>query len=229
MPKKRAIRIVVSLLALPAVMGAYCGLAVDFTETFLVTDRVDLIAIDVDDGNVDAVAYDRPGILLKRHTFGYERLLSTPEYSVDDGVVSFEAHCKKEGVCSFDHMFELPLGVGFDIVMKHARIDIGYVDADIAATFDKGFFHGVRLAAPHVELTARSADVELDHATVPESVTIELDEGTVTIEVPIGEYRCELDAGGDVVTEGVTCDDAAAAVLEVTVGKGDITVTGTMP
>src|SRR5689334_19026737 len=103
--------------ALPALMGNHCGLAVDFTETFLITDPVDRISIDVDDGNVDAVAYPREAILLKRHTFGYERTLGTPSFEVADGVVAFEAHCKRQGTCTFDHMLELPLGIGFDITM----------------------------------------------------------------------------------------------------------------
>jgi hypothetical protein len=233
MPTTHRLRRITGLVAaLPLVMGAFCGLAVDFTETFLITDPVDLIVIDVDDGNIDAVAYDRPAILLKRHTFGYERKLGEPTFTVEDGVASFEAHCKdgKESICTFDHMFELPFGVGFDITMLDARIDLGYVDANITASFVHGFFHGVQLQAPSLEIEARSAEVDLDYAAVPETIAIDLDKGSVAISLPTGEYQCLLDAdAGEVSTDGITCDDAATAVLDVHLGHGDITVTGVMP
>ena len=224
---------IVSLLALPLVMGSYCGISFDFTETFLVTDPVNLIVIDVDDGNVDAVAYDRPAILLKRHTFGFENILLEPTFTVENGVASFDAHCKKKNeVCSFDHMLEVPLGVAFDLTMLDARIDIGYVDADITADIQTGFFHGVRLAAPQLEITARSADVDIDYAVAPEAAVIELDAGDVSLAVPPGDYQCLLDASDGTVeiqAATVVCNDTATSVLDVHTGRGDITVTEALP
>ena len=222
-------RILLLVAALPIVMGSYCGIAFDFTETFLITDPVTLIVIDVDDGNIDAVAYDRPAILLKRHQFGIENVLGEPTFTVENGVASFEAHCKKQGHCTYDHMLELPFGVGFDITMLDARIDIGYVDADIVVDIQTGFFHGVRLAVPHLELSARAADLELDYAVAPQTITIDLDRGDVMLALPAGEYQCRFEGSVTMEPSGVVCNDAAVPVLDVATGNGEITVTEALP
>jgi hypothetical protein len=129
-------------------------------------------------------------------------------------------------------MLEVPLGVGFDLTMLDARIDIGYVNANITANIEGGFFHGVRLAAPQLELTARSAEVELDYAAVPEAIVVDIDAGEVSLAVPAGDYQCLLDAEDGAVamqTPTVICNEMAAAVLDVRVGRGDITVTEALP
>lgn len=220
--------VVLLLAALPVLGGSYCGLAVDFTETFLITDPVDRIEIIVDDGNVDAVAYPREALLLKRHTFGYERIIIPAEYSVEDGVIRFEGHCKKQGVCSFDHLFELPLGISFDITMLDGRIDLGYIDGDIAIDIETGWFNGVRLASPDVSFTADEAAVELDFAVAPTSLAIALGSGDVTLALPTGSYRCDFDVPGDAAFDGmpITCDDAATAVLTVQISSGTLAITG---
>lgn len=222
---------VIVAVCLPAFVGAgTCGLVLDFTETFLVTDPVDRIVIVTDDGNIDATAYERDAILLKRHTFGFEASLGKPSFDVTDGVASYEVHCKFAHKCTFDHMFELPFGIAFDITMAQANIDIGYTDGDIAADFDEGQFKGVRLASPRVEIAADSADVDIDWTVVPESVSIDLGRGEVILEVPAGEYRCTLDAeSGEVTLQGVSCLDTATAVLDVRVGDGNILVMGITP
>ncbi|MFY0539145.1 hypothetical protein [Nannocystis pusilla] len=55
---------------------------------------------------------------------------------------------------------------------------------------------------------------------------VDLGEGDVDLKVPAGSYRCNFASdAGEVTRSGITCDDAAAAVLDVQVGRGDITVT----
>ena len=216
-------------LALPVLMGGHCGFLLDYGETRLITDPVELIVISADDGNIDAVSFERNGILLRRHTFAYQRVLEQPSFSVEDDVLSFSAHCEdNDDICSFDHMLELPLGVGFDITMDDAQIDMGYMEADITASFDTGYFNGVRLASPRLDVTANSAEIDADFATVPESVVIDLDHGDVTLSLPAGEYQCRLDAANGEVTfegDGIVCNDAGTAVLDVHLGVGDIFVT----
>jgi hypothetical protein len=217
-------------LCLPVFVGAgTCGLVLDYTETFLVTDPVDTIVIVTDNGNVDATAYDRDAILLKRHTFGFEASLGKPSFSIEDGVAAFEVHCKFEDKCTFDHMFELSFGVAFDIEMEHANIDIGYTDGDITVDFEDGRFKGVRLLSPRVNIAADDADVDIDYAGVPEAVAIDLGRGEVVLEVPVGEYQCLLEAEGEVTVMGITCLDTAAAVLDVRTGDGDVLVMGITP
>lgn len=217
------------VLALPLLMGGHCGFLLDYGETRLITDPVELVVFNVDDGNIDVVSYERNGVLLRRHTFAFQRRLEPPSFSVEDGVLGFSAHCKdNDDSCSFDHMLELPFGIGFDITMDDAQIDMGYVDADITASFDTGYFNGVQLASPRLDVTASSAEIYADFAAIPESVVIDLDRGDVTLSLPAGEYQCQLDATNGEVTlesDGIVCNDVATAVLDVHLGVGDILVT----
>ena len=162
-------------------------------------------------------------------TFVLEPTPGAEGLSVEDGVLSFSAHCEdNDDSCSFDHMLELPFGIGFDITMDDAQIDMGYMDADITASFDTGYFNGVRLASPRLEVTANSAEIDADFAAIPESVVIDVDHGDVTLSLLAGEYQCLLDAtNGEVTVEGdgIVCDDAATVVLDVHLGVGDILVT----
>ncbi len=218
----------VAVLALPVVMGpGKCGFVLDFTETVLITDKIDRVTLGVDDGSIVATMYDREATLLKRHTFGFEPSLGLVSNAVEDGVLKLEARCKYEGNCRFDHMFELPLGVAFEVDMLDSQISLGYIDSDIDINFTSGWFKGVRLAAPNFTLSLGTGDITVDFAAAPEAVTIALAEGDVALEVPAGPYRCVFSASGAVDNTGVTCDDAAPAVLDIQVQAGNITVTGT--
>lgn len=229
MPRLRSAGLVV--LALPALMApGRCGFVIDYTETVLFPEEIQRVVIDADDGSVIATSYEREAALLKRHTFGFEPSLGLVQQTVDDdGTLLLAAHCKYEGNCSFDHMLEVSLGVGFDITMKHSEIRLGYIQGDIAADFDSGLFEGVRLESPNVDITLPLGDITLDHAVAPASVTIEVDDGSVALTLPPGgSYQCNLDAGGAVAVDAssITCDAAAEAVLDITVKSGDITVKG---
>jgi len=227
-PKRRLLPAVVAALALPAAMApGRCGFIVDFTESLLFPETIDRVVLDADDGSMIAVAYTRTSTMLKRHTYGFEPSLGQVSNTVTDGTLELDAHCKYEGNCTFDHMFELPLGVSFEISMLHAEMALGYISGDIEAAFESGWFKGVRLESQNLHIALDDGDITSDHAVAPASVTIELGTGTVDLTVPPGSYVCRLDSGkGDVKTDGITCDDAADAILDVQVGTGDITITG---
>ncbi len=220
------------MLALPLLVGAHgnCKYALDYTETLLVTDPVERIEITVDLGLVDAVAYERDGVFVKRHTFGFQSNLGAADYGVEDGVMHFEAHCRREGQCDWEHILELPPGVDLDIDMLVGDCDLGRTDGEITVNLGEGFFRGVRLASPRVTVRIGEGDVDLDHAAAPELVDVEIDDGSVALAVPPGTYRCDLVADdGEVAITGVECDDAATAELAVHVRRGDIVVTAAEP
>ena len=219
---------VVALLVLPVVMGpGRCGFILDYTETFLFADEIERVVLGADDGSIVATMYERGAILLKRHTFGFEPSVGSVTEAVEDGVLTLEARCKYEDNCRFDHMFELPLGIALEISMADAQISLGYIDSDIEVAFETGWFEGVRLAAPNFTLALAAGDVTVDFAAPPETVTIAVQTGDVVLAVPTGAYRCVFAAAvGKASTTGITCDDAAAAVLDVEVQVGDIVVRG---
>ncbi len=231
MPRTHRYRLtpaVVALLALPVVMGpGRCGFIIDYTETFLFADEIERVVLGADDGSIVATMYEREGTLLKRHTFGFEPSVGSVTEVVEDGALTLEARCKYEDNCRYDHMFELPLGIALEITMADAQISLGYLDSDVEVTFETGWFEGVRLAAPNFTLTLAAGDVTVDFAAPPETVTISVQTGSVVLAVPTGAYRCVLAATvGKASTTGITCDDAAAAVLDVQIQTGDIVVRG---
>jgi hypothetical protein len=219
------------VVALPLLTAAVCGPVVDYTETYLITDPIDRVEIDVDEGTVDAVAYPREALLLKRHTFGFERMLNPADYTVEDGVIHFTASCSKPDVCSFDHMIEAPLGIDYDVRMHEGLLDLGYIDGDVTVALDTGWMRGIRLATPHYSFVADEADVDLDFAAAPELLEIEIGRGEVVIAVPAGAYRCDIDApgGGSFAGAPVDCDDTATNVLSVRLDGGLLEITGVTP
>jgi hypothetical protein len=221
----------VALLSLPVAMApGRCGFLLDYTETFLITEEVGRVELGVDDGSVIATMYKRECSLIKRHTFGFEPSVGLQRDDVIDGVLELESRCKYDGNCRFDHMFELPEGVDFSVIMADSQISLGYFTGDIEVSFESGWFKGVRLESPNFTLSLTTGDVTADFAAAPESVAIEVGDGDVKLEVPAGEYRCDLaSAAGKVASTGITCNAAAAAVLDVQVQTGAITVTGVEP
>lgn len=228
---RRSVAIAVAVAALPVMMGpGRCGFLLDYTETILITEDADRVELGVDDGSVIGTMYKREGILIKRHTFGFEPSVGLQRAEVQGGVLELESRCKYEGNCRFDHMFELPEGVDFSVTMLDSQISLGYFTGDIEVSFESGWFKGVRLESPNFTLSLITGDVTADFAAPPESVAITVGEGDVKLELPVGEYRCDLAVReGKVRTTGITCDDAAAAVLDVQVETGDLTVTGVEP
>lgn len=218
----------VAVLTLPVAMGpGRCGFLLDYTETILITEDTHRVELGVDDGSVIATMFEREGILIKRHTFGFEPSVGLQRVDDVDGVLELESRCKYDGNCRFDHMFELPLGVDFAVTMADSQISLGYFTGDIEVDVQSGWFKGVRLESPNFTLSLSTGDVTADFAAAPESVAIEVGEGNVTLEVPAGSYQCDLASRtGKVASPGITCNDAAAAVLAVQVKTGDITVTG---
>lgn len=216
------------LVALPVLMApGRCGFALDYSNTFLITEDIERIVIRADDGLVIATAYERDATLFKRHVFAWEPSLYEPTHGVEDDALECEARCKYEGNCRFDFMFETPPHVGYDIEMKDTRVSLGYTSGDISVVATSGWFQGVQLQSKRVDLDYGDGDVELELIAAPESVSIVVATGDVLLSVPAGSYRCDFTASGDADVEGVTCDDAAEAVLTVTADGGDISVTGT--
>lgn len=220
--------ILVVAAALPLLMApGKCGFALDYTNTFLITDEIERIVIRADDGLVISAAYEREATLFKRHVFAWEPSLVEPEHGVEGDDLVCEARCLYEGNCRFDFMFETPPAVGFDIEMKDTRVSLGYTTGDIRVVAESGWFEGVQLGSRRVEIDLADGDVALELVEVPESVTITAGAGDVALTVPGGPYRCDFAGAGAPALDGVECvEDADAAALTITAEAGEISVTG---
>lgn len=217
-------------LALPATMGpGRCGFALDYTETYLITDPIERIVLGADDGTVVSTSYARDALLLKRHVFAFEPSLEAADHEIDGGDLVLEARCKYEGNCSFDHMFETPPAVAFDITMDEARVDLGYTVGDVTVTARTGSFRGVQLGSQQVDLDYDEGRIDLELIAVPVAVSVRVGKGSIIVTVPAGSYACKFAASGDLTQSGITCDDTAASVLDLAVESGDLRVEGVTP
>lgn len=228
--RTRLVSALLAVLALPAVMGpGRCGFALDYTETYLITAPIDRVVLNADDGTVVSTSYEREALLLKRHVFAFEPSLEAADHTVEDRQLLLEAHCKYEGNCSFDHMFETPPAVAFDITMDEARVDLGYTVGDVAVTARSGHFRGVQLGSQQVDIDYDEGQVDLELIAIPAAVVVRVGVGSVVVTVPAGSYACIFAASGELRQTGITCDDAAASVLDLAVEAGDLRVEGVTP
>lgn len=106
-----------------------------------------------------------------------------------------------------------------DMVINGA---IGTVDAstgsgDIEATeVDVSTFHA----------STGSGDAVLALVGAPTRVSVETGSGDVALTVPAGAYQVSAEVGGDLSMTGITAEDAANAVIEITTGSGDASIVG---
>lgn len=224
--REHARRAAGAVFAVALVGGCGKGIWYEFTEGFKYVEPFDHIDLDVDRGSLTFVAWPRPDATMKRHTSGFDKEFGPADAYVEDGVLVITAACKTDDRCWYDHMLEFSTGVSVAIRMKLGYVEIGYVDRELTVDLDEGGFAGVQLAGPVVEVSLGTGDIDVELVAVPERVTLVAGEGDVALTVPAGSYRCEFAAPEAPAVDGVTCDPAAAAVLDVTVEAGALTVTG---
>jgi hypothetical protein len=226
LPRSLASGLAPALLAAVALGGCGKGIYYEFTEGFKYVEPFDHVDVDVDRGSLSFVAWPRPDATMKRHTSGFDKEFGPTDAYVDDGVLRITGACKTDDRCWYDHMLEFSTGVSVAIRMKLGYVEIGYVDRELTAIIDEGGFVGVQLAGPVVEVSLGTGDIDVELVAVPQRVTLAADAGDIALTVPTGSYRCEFAAPKAPAVDGVTCDPAAAAVLDVTVEDGALTVTG---
>lgn len=215
------------LAALPALLGtSKCGIWFEFTEGFKFVAPFDHVRVDIDRGSALFVAYARPDATLKRHTSGYEPNFGPVRAEVEGGELVLAAACTADSRCWYDHMLEFPLGVSVEFTMKLGYVELGYLDRDLVVDIDEGALVARQLAAPAVDLSLGTGDILVEFAAAPQSAVIAAEAGDVDLTVPSGAYRCDFSTPDPPALAGVTCDPAAASVLQVTIGAGALTVTG---
>lgn len=205
-----------------------CGdILYDQSQRALILEPVDRVRFEVDIGDVEVFAFDRNAVSLLYYFFGAESQIVDVGWELQDDEIRGYVECESlEGQrsCLADFYTEVPLGTA--IVSRTTRGDLKLtgVDAPVEATV-AGSVEGVLLAAPTLDLEVTGGPVCLQFAAPPELLRLSLDAGEVTLRLPPGPYRCDLDADdGDVTLDGVTCDDSAEPTLEVSVGAGNITL-----
>lgn len=221
-----AARAVPVALVLPILGGAgICGnVLVDITQRELILDPVAAVDFAVDSGAVEIYAFDRNGISLFYYMTGSLRVIGDVGYAFNGDTLEVTSVCESDGFCNVNWSAEIMRGTAVDVNSGNGDVKVIGVDEVLRAEVAGGGFEGVGLRAPELEVTVDEGDVDVEMVEAPTRANIAVHAGDVTLTLPQGTYRCVLDtADGKIETTGVTCDETATAVIEVTIeSAGDI-------
>jgi len=211
-----------------AVCGLACGIVgYDISQRALILDPVEQVVFDSDRGAVEVYAFKRTAISILYHVVGFDTSIVDVGQELDGDVLRATILCDDDDICSADWYAEVPLGTAIAVGMREGGLKLTGVDAEVKAEVVAGDVDGVALGSPKFALTVEAGAVTLAWAVAPTSVVVAVGAGDVALTVPAGSYRCALTArAGAAAVDGVVCDEAAAASLEITVQTGDIRVQG---
>lgn len=208
--------------------GAACGeILVDIAQRDLILDPVTSVDFVVDRGDVEVYAFERNGINLYYYMFGSLDIIGAVGHELGDADLSVFSECAStKGLCKVSWYAEIMLGTAVDVHTGKGAVKLTGVDGPITADVVGGGFDGVALGSPVLDVIVDEGDVVVEWTTAPMQASIDVGTGNVTLTLPAGSYRCDLDtADGEIDTTDVVCDDAATVTLDVTVRDvGDITL-----
>lgn len=217
-------------LAMPLLGGAgICGVVLyDIAIREIVYDPVKRVNFTSDSGYVEVVASKRNGTSVWFYMTGSEPDIDDVGQRVDGDTLEVFALCAGD-YCNANFSVDVPFGTEISASTANGALKLTHVDASVVADVVGGDVTGVQLRVPTLDLTVAAGAVTLELLVPPEAVHITVEEGSVALTLPAGAYRCDLCASGTIDTTGITCDDAAPALLAIAVATGDIAVTTPEP
>jgi len=205
------------------------------TATEAVGERIDVVEIDNDSGNVSITAGDVDRTQVKQK-FSYRFDSPGNAFEVDDGVLKLK-DCG--WWCSVDYEVVVPAGTevsgeldsgnlllagvaSADVKADSGNITLRDIAGDLTLDIDSGNVEGTGLGG---DLTANVDSGRLDlQFTQPVDVKADVDSGDIELTVPDGEYRVEGDSDSGERDIQVTDSPDADHVLELNVDSGNVTV-----
>ncbi|HWB75012.1 MAG TPA: hypothetical protein VG755_08645 [Nannocystaceae bacterium] len=218
------------VMALPVLGGAgVCGVVlVDIAQRDLILEPVTTFSIEADHGSVEVATLDRNGITLFYYMVGSLYDIGDTGHQVDGDtlhVFSYCIHHDNHDYCNVSWTSEIMPGTAVDVVGGAGDVKLYRTDAPATVDLRKGALDGEELLTPSLEADVETGEVTLEYIAAPASLELTVGEGNVLITLPAAAYRCELVTDdGDVVTDGIMCDDTATNVVHVEVEAGDITL-----
>jgi hypothetical protein len=146
---------------------------------------------------------------------------------VDEGVVRIRSRCDHAKRCEMRHRVDAPRELPVTVDLDVAYVEIKGMSGPLQLDLESGNIDVVDARSPAVKARVGAGDIDLVFAEVPKEVSAEIDVGTLTIAVPKGSYRCEIDE--ELVhteIEYVQCDDAAPNVIRARVEVGSLRLVG---
>lgn len=232
---RRMVPAVVTAITLPVLAGAgSCGILYDLWSWDEMTDEAVRIDAYVEEGVQEIVGQgDRANIWLQRHVYAFEGSLGETAAEVDENeVFHLLFDCDGPATCFADHWLEVPQSIAIDMKLDQGTIELFALAGPIALELGDDVVVGADvMSSPTFAIDGRAlGDVRLTWVAAPERIDITLEDGAVALQVPAGNYVCEL-SGADAVEVApeIVCDATATAVLHVDAGAGSVRIAPTPP
>lgn len=212
----------VSLLGLGA-----CVRYVDSTDLAEVEESVTAIAVTGTLGHLTVKGKDAGPIHIERVVHAKEGSYPPQTHTVSGGSVHISSKCDESHRCEMRHTIEAPRNVPVSVDLDVAYVEIKGMNAKVDIDLETGNVDALDLRSKQVDARVGAGDIDLIFLEPPERVDAEIDVGTLTIAVPEGAYRCELDEEL-VHTEiaHIECKDDATAVIHARVEVGKLRLLG---
>lgn len=195
-------------------------------------DRVpESVQITATTANVNVAADERDQVAVER-TVEWARSEPTIEERWSDDDFAVDLRCPDgingwlSDVCRIDYGARVPRRTPVDIELTTGDIELAGTMGDSDLSTTTGSIRGTGLAASTTSAHLTTGSADLDYATTPEEITVELTTGDVAITVPDDgtAYRIVGETTTGEREVEVATDPSSDRVIDVTSTTGDVEI-----
>lgn len=190
---------------------------------FEASDAVQRIEITVDVGSLTLVGAPAGTlVLVSRNARSFPESRQIRD-DVDGGTLRIEARCGGAPGCRVDHELRVPPGVAVTVQLGDGDVEVQDVAGSLQIDVALGKVTGSGLAGQVVDVHTEGGPIDLGFVVAPTRLVAYAAAGDVSLRVPAGRYRCDVDPGL-VGTLEVVCDASASATIAASTGVGKLRV-----
>jgi hypothetical protein len=183
------------------------------------------IEVTVDTGTVTVVgapAGSRAQIGRATRAFPYTRGFHE---ELTGSTLQIEVRCGGAPGCRVDHELRLPPEVEVAVYLRDGDVELSDYAGDATIDVGLGKVTGAGLRGASVDVATEGGGIDLVFVAPPRRLVANAAAGDVSLRVPAGSYRCDLDpAAGEI---SVACDPAAPHTIAASTGVGRLRVRAT--
>ncbi len=196
-------------------------------ETVQAPPGVRQVVITVDTGSVTLFGAPAGARLqISRQARSFPSTRGFHEKVSGDGVLTIDARCGGAPGCRIDHVMRVPADVGVVVSLRDGDVELGNLEGPVQVDVGLGKVTGANLRSGEVDVRTEGGDIELLFTAAPRVLLANASAGDVSLRVPAGSYRCDLDKAA-APEVGVTCDAAASASIAASTGVGKLRIRAT--
>ncbi|MCW4384795.1 DUF4097 family beta strand repeat-containing protein [Salinibacterium sp. SYSU T00001] len=209
-----------------------------FEETLDVEEEVTSVRFDGDSGSITVRGVEDQDVVTVHRELRYRFDLPDEEtHRVSDGELVLE-DCGPQ--CSVSYTLEVPAGIPVsgsttnggldlsalgevDVETSNGRIILAEIDGSVRASTSNGRIEGRELSGGEVDVETSNGSIDL-HSDGEQDVTARTSNGSITLIVPEGDYRVDMETSNGRTESEVGSDQDAEVHLDLETSNGSISV-----